>query len=167
MSDLYTEELIARKTSMVEKALRVVMILATALTLVAGIVISPLVLILFLVLVIVDLVKIPQFNLEYEYLYVNGELDIDKIIAKSKRKRVGTYTVSNMELIAPLSSRELAQARRDPSVKKVRDCSSGAGENRYGMVINTDGKKQIIIFEPNETMLRDIRRLSPRNVVTR
>ena len=115
MSDLYTEELIARKTSMVEKALRVVMILATALTLVAGIVISPLVLILFLVLVIVDFVKIPQFDLEYEYLYVNGELDIDKIIAKSKRKRVGTYTVSNMELIAPLSSRELAQARRDPS----------------------------------------------------
>ena len=55
MSDLYTEELIARKTSAVEKALRIVMIAATALALIAGLFITPFAFILFLVLIIVDL----------------------------------------------------------------------------------------------------------------
>lgn len=165
MSDLYTEELIARKTSAVEKALRIVMIAATALALIAGLFITPFAFILFLVLIIVDYVKIPQFNLEYEYLYVNGELDIDKIISKTKRKRVGSYAVSNMELLAPLHSGELDAVKRDSSIK-IRDCSSGEGEGRYGMVMNSNGKREMIIFEPNETMLRDIRRLSPRIVVT-
>ena len=29
---------------------------------------------------------IPKTDLEYEYLFVNGELDIDMIMSKSKRK---------------------------------------------------------------------------------
>ena len=30
---------------------------------------------------------IPKTDLEYEYLFVNGELDIDMIMSKSKRKK--------------------------------------------------------------------------------
>ena len=34
---------------------------------------------------------IPKTDLEYEYLFVNGELDIDMIMSKSKRKRVKSH----------------------------------------------------------------------------
>ena len=36
--------------------------------------------------------------LEYEYLYLNGELDIDCIYLKKRREHIGTYKVADMEL---------------------------------------------------------------------
>lgn len=164
MSDLYTEELITRKTPAVEKVLRILMIAATILALAAGLFVTPLAFVVFLALAIVDFVKIPQFNLEFEYLYVNGEMDIDKIISKTKRKHVGSYAVNDMEIMAPLNSRVLDSFKHDGALH-VKDCSSGEGDGRYAMVLNMDGKKEMIIFEPNETMISDIRRRSPRNVV--
>ena len=47
---------------------------------------------------------IPGTDLEYEYLFVNGELDIDKIMAKSKRKKAKTVDLTEADLIAPLDS---------------------------------------------------------------
>ena len=35
-------------------------------------------------------------NVEYEYLYLDKEITIDKVLYKAKRKRVGTYQVDNM-----------------------------------------------------------------------
>ena len=39
----------------------------------------------------------PGTDLEFEYLFVNGELDIDKIMAKSKRKRVKSLNITECE----------------------------------------------------------------------
>lgn len=38
------------------------------------------------IMVVVDIVLFKRFDLEFEYLYVNGDLDIDKIMAKQKEK---------------------------------------------------------------------------------
>ncbi len=32
-------------------------------------------------------IDVPQSDVEYEYLFVNGDLDIDKIMNKARRKR--------------------------------------------------------------------------------
>lgn len=47
---------------------------------------NPLILLLALVLGIVDYIFIPKLSVEFEYLYVNGELDIDRIYSQSRRK---------------------------------------------------------------------------------
>ena len=86
MSDLYTELLIKRETPSGEKAMKVAMIVVTVLAGVAGVLVNPLLLILFLGMCVLDYFKFPAFDLEFEYLYVNGELDIDKIMSKQKRK---------------------------------------------------------------------------------
>ena len=39
-------------------------------------------------------------DLEYEYLYLDKELVIDKVMAKSRRKRVAAYQVDRMEIMA-------------------------------------------------------------------
>ena len=44
---------------------------------------------------------IPKTDLEYEYLFVNGELDIDMIMSKSKRKRVKSLQLAEADLVAP------------------------------------------------------------------
>ena len=42
-----------------------------------------------------------------KYLYVNGELDIDAIYSKQKRKKMGSYDASELEILAPENSHEL------------------------------------------------------------
>ena len=46
-------------------------------------------------------------NYEFEYLYFQGELDIDRISAKSSRKRILSVSVKEMEILAPTGSAEL------------------------------------------------------------
>ena len=103
-------------------------------------------------------------DVEYEYLYVNGDLDIDKIINRSKRKRVFSTPISNMELLAPEGSPELAQYRNGI----VADYSSGVpGEKRYVLVVVEKGQVTKMIFEPNDTIIEGIFLLAPRKVIRR
>ena len=41
-------------------------------------------------------------NIEYEYIVTNGELDVDKIMGRSKRKRLVTADARNFEVFAPM-----------------------------------------------------------------
>ena len=48
-----------------------------------------------------------NLNVEYEYVFVNGDLDIDKIMNKARRKRMFSVDADQMELLAPVGSVEL------------------------------------------------------------
>ena len=87
MSDLYTEVLVKKQQTGKDKAIKGVLIFFTVLFAAAGIMMNPLILLLALVLGIVDYIFIPKLSVEFEYLYVNGELDIDRIYSQSRRKR--------------------------------------------------------------------------------
>lgn len=105
-----------------------------------------------------------QGSIEYEYIYVDKELQIDKILGKSRRKRVETLDLNQMEILAPLQSHSL-DAYRNRSGKAV-DYSTGVVEQpdkRYAMYL--DGARQII-FEPNEAMVKAIQAIAPRKVFT-
>ena len=39
----------------------------------------------------------PRFNVEYEYQYMNGEIDIDEIFSKSKTQKVTSLNLANVE----------------------------------------------------------------------
>ena len=100
---------------------------------------------------------------EYEYLYVDKELQIDRILGKSSRKRMETLDLKQLEILAPLRSHEL-DGYRNRNGKKV-DYSSGddAGVNpKYMLVI---GDKQVI-FEPTPEMVKTIHMFAPRKVFT-
>ena len=56
--------------------------------------------------------------LEYEYLYLNGELDIDCIYLKKRREHIGTYKVADMEALFPLD------AKRFRDIEKIRTSRS-------------------------------------------
>ena len=67
--------------------------------------------------------------LEYEYLYLNGELDIDCIYLKKRREHIGTYKVADMEALFPLD------AKRE-NIEKIRTSRSETvppGEEACGM----------------------------------
>ena len=101
MSDSYVECLVKAKQPTWAKILKVLLIALTVL--------SCLVMFVFIIFLPVALAAgvgayfLNMYtDLEYEYLYLDKELSVDKIMAKSKRKRVGTYSLDRMEVFAPV-----------------------------------------------------------------
>ena len=106
MSDSYVECLVKAKQPTWAKILKVLLIALTVL--------SCLVMFVFIIFLPVALAAgvgayfLNMYtDLEYEYLYLDKELSVDKIMAKSKRKRVGTYSLDRMEVFAPVYSYHL------------------------------------------------------------
>lgn len=99
-------------------------------------------------------------DLEYEYLYLDKELTVDKVMAKSKRKRVATYSLDRMEIFAPIKSYRLDNYKnRDV---KVKDYSIGEEQQpdlRYVMYYE-GGEK--IILSPSPELVKVMKNAAPR-----
>ncbi len=101
-------------------------------------------------------------DLEYEYLYLDKELVVDKVMAKSKRKRVASYSLSRMEIMAPIRSYHLDNYKNRQV--KVKDYSVGEElkpDLRYAIYYE-GGEK--ILFNPSPEMVKAMKNAAPRKV---
>jgi uncharacterized membrane protein YciS (DUF1049 family) len=95
---------------------------------------------------------ITMLNVEYEYTFINGDLDIDAIYNKSRRKRVFSGTVRDFEVMAHVE--DTAHAR-DFGNAEVKNYFSGVvGKDTYAFLAAHKGKRLKVIIEPNEKMLK-------------
>lgn len=157
------EHIVKRKTPPIDQGKKILLIVVTVLVAIAGIFISPLLLVAAIVLGIATYFLIQRWDLEYEYILVKDELRIDKIMVKTKRKKVCTLDLGTLEVMAPKKSHRLDYYRNNPKLK-VKDLSSlDESHKTYGMVLGQDGL-QMIYFEPDEEMFQMIQKLSPRKV---
>ena len=162
MSESYVELLVARKPSVAMRFLKMLMIMLKV-AFVLLLITLPGVVGLFLAAIAVVGAYFANMyaSIEYEYLYVDKEISVDKVLAKSKRKKAGSYTLDQMEIMAPLGSHRL-DSYKNRQLKTV-DYSSGEvqqPEKRYMMVMNDCQ----VILEPNEIMLKAIQDVAPRKV---
>ena len=101
-------------------------------------------------------------SVEFEYLYVDKEISVDKILNKTKRKKVEKFETERMEIFAPINSWHLDNMKNRQL--KVTDYSSGVAgqpDRRYVMIYSGDRK---IIFEPSEAMVKALQSVAPRKV---
>lgn len=164
MSDMYRELLVKREPQTSDKLFQVGLIVLTALA-AAAVIFTPWAMIALIALCVFDYFKFPSFHLEFEYLYVNGELDVDKILSQKSRKKAASYNVlEKMELLAPWDSHEMDYYRKGHQGKVV-DFSSGRADAKvYAMVYGGEKGTEIVLLEPDEVMLKDIQRIAPRKV---
>lgn len=103
---------------------------------------------------------IPRTKLEYEYSYLNGELSIDKIYDKRKRKKWVVYDLTSAELVAPAGSDSI---KRHLYGKKVLDYSSGfeSDEQKTGIVLKGNMGAEVILLKKNNRIINAIRNVKP------
>lgn len=163
MSETYVECLVARKPSTILSFLKILLIMLTVVFVLIGAIFLP-------GLVVAAITGVGAYfatmnaNVEYEYLYLDREVSVDKVMAKSRRKKAGSYSMEQMEIFAPLNSHRL-DSYRNRNLKTI-DYSSGIAaqpEKRYAMILNGDTK---IILEPNEAMVKAVQSVAPRKVFT-
>jgi hypothetical protein len=103
-------------------------------------------------------------DVEYEYLYLDKEVTVDKVYNKSRRKRVATFKLDKMEVFAPVHSYQLEKFGAKQA--KPTDYSIGYEDKpdlRY--IMYYEGNKQIL-FSPNEAMIKAMKNAAPRKVFT-
>lgn len=161
MNDFYTEQLVKKQTDMKDILIKAILVSATIVSFVI-ILMYPIGLILPIIMIVIDVFMFRRLNVEYEYLFLNGDLDIDKIMNKSKRKKMFNANVSDMELLAPVDAAELNQYRN----ARTLDFSSRTGQAKvYALVLSGQGETRKVIFEPNETIVEGFYMLAPRKVI--
>ncbi len=163
MSDMYRELLIKKEPGISDKLLKAGLILATVLA-AAAVLFTPWAILILTALCFVDYFKFPSFHMEFEYLYVNGELDVDKIMAKTTRKRAASYDMKNMEMLALWDSHPMDSYRNNQRTKVVDFSSGRAGAPVYAMVYDGEKGTEVVLFEPDEIILDDICRIAPQKV---
>ncbi len=161
MNETYVEWLVKKKTPVYMTLLKILFIMLTVCFVLIGFIIIP-ALLIGIALGVVSYFIYLHSELEYEYLYVDRELTVDKVMAKSKRKRVAVFSLDKMEVVAPIKSWHLDNYKNRND--KTADYSSGEEkqpDKRY--VFYYDGQKRII-FEPNEEMIKAMQFAAPRKV---
>ena len=105
-----------------------------------------------------------RLDVEYEYIYLNGEMDVDKIICRSERSRLLTVKAENFEQFGEYNDAAREKVDSYPANKRF-DVRSNKGNTLYYAIFNhKEYNKTLLIFEPDERILSDMKRYIQKSV---
>jgi len=160
MGDVFKEQIVKRKQTGMDSLKRVGLVVAMIIVFIIALVVVPYIApgLAFLTPVLILLAGFGAFFLngllkvEYEYIFTNGELDIDIIYNRSRRKRAFSSHVNKFDIMAHVE--DMTHAGAFHGAQETKDFSSGAvGENTYAFLVNYNSKRTKVIIEPNEKMM--------------
>jgi len=165
MSDAYVECLVKAKTKIWGKALKYVLIVLAVMFVLLMLLTMNIIMMILAIAAGVGAYFTNLFtDLEYEYLYLEKELTIDKVMAKSRRKRVAVYQLDRVEIFAPVRSYRLGNYK-NRNVKE-KDYSIGyedQPDQRY--VLYYEGGEKLIL-SPSAELVKVMKNAAPRKVFT-
>ena len=105
-------------------------------------------------------------SVEYEYIVINNNLDIDKIMAKKTRKRLISVDIKNATLMAKLDDTEVnGYLTSLPSKVRIYNYSAlNKNMESYFIDCVTEGQRCIIIFQPTAKMVEALWKFNPKAV---
>lgn len=160
MGDVFLEQIVKRKDTFKEAAIKImimfagVVIFLFSLMLLTNQFIGPFALLIGVGGIYFAWYFATGLNLEFEYIYTNGEIDFDKISAKRKRKRIITVRISSFDEFGKFDLEKFKNQRYDITINA--STSPSDPNTHYATFKNRDGKRCILMFTPNEKLLETI-----------
>ena len=166
--DMYAEYIVKKKSDFKTSLIKALVVLASAILMYIALIITQNA--VFFMPAAVALIGwagyhvFIQFNVEYEYIVTNGELDIDRIVARRGRRRIINIQTNNFELIAPYDDEHRA-AYESGEFKKTIDVRSGPDAEGWFVIANHKDQGRVrILFEPTPKMLKIFSEYLPRQM---
>lgn len=100
-------------------------------------------------------------NMEYEYQLTNCDLDITAIYARRKRKELLSVDCRDFHQLSPMKSKYKSIWSSKQNVIYFAASHINSKERWFAIFNNKDGRRSILIFEPNEEMMEIFRRFIP------
>lgn len=165
MNESYKELLVKKERDIKQKLIRVLCLIPTVLlgflTLITG---SIVYFIIVVALGVLDYFIFQWTDIEYEYLYLDREITIDKIMAKTRRKRAAKIEVDKIEIMAPERSHQL-DSYRNRQVK-ANDYSAGHDlPDQKLYAVYCEGNQRFML-NLDEDFVKTVKSIAPRKVFT-
>ncbi|MGN0299274.1 MAG: hypothetical protein ACI4C1_08865 [Lachnospiraceae bacterium] len=161
--DTYVEYLVTRKRSWLDNLTRFVAVFMTIFSfLLFSLTMNIIMFLIGLAFAIFGYFVFRNTSLEYEYLYLEKELSIDRITGRSKRKHVATLQLESAKILAPWGSRRLESYGKE-SVKQY-DFTAKNRKTSDHVYVMYYGERQRILLEMNEEMVKAIYDIIPNRV---
>ncbi len=103
-------------------------------------------------------------NLEFEYCFTNGALDVDKIINRRKRVAIASLNARKIEKMASVNNAEFQRLNNDETISKVYAISHREDGGQYYVLYEGDKGRAMLVFQPNEEIKDGFYRLNPGRV---
>ena len=167
MQEIYSETYLKAKAPLTRILLRAALIVVAVFAVLIGVIImmsmgTALALIAMIVVAGIISVVLPSTNVAYEYIFVDGQIDFDRILNGAKRKTLKRTDLEKIEIVAPEGSHKLDPFSRLPVV----DYSSGYDTDRHYIAVATGEKgNEQIRFTPDEKMLSMMRMKAPSKIM--
>lgn len=159
----YVESSVKRKETIATYAIRVLMISAVIFAFFISFY-NLFTLVISILLIVGVFYFFPQLKVEYEYVFVDGQMDFDKILGNNKRKTDLRIDFEQVEIMAPQGSSEL-NSYINMDLKRKNYTSRDPDVNPYVIIYRKGNTGYRILFEPNEVMIKAVRQKVPRKVV--
>ncbi len=164
MNDVYVEWLVPGKKNPAAGLIQIGAYVLTALFIIGGLMGFLPLFIPGIVMIGVDYFCIPMLSVEYEYLFCAGELQIDRIFSKEKRKTAKNYKLAQMEAFAEEGSSKLDNFN-NPNMKTSDFTSGDPDVKKYVMIVHHEDSMERVYLEPGEEMLKALKMSYPSKVV--
>lgn len=162
MNEMYEEVLISAGKNTKNFALMLVCYGVGVVCLAGGLVMNVLLLLPAIAGGIGGYIFMGKIHMEYEYAYTSGQIDIDVIYNKTKRKRLAEYDSEQLLCLAPKGSTALDNYPKD---MPVEDYTSKDETKPYYVAIYKDDKGQVALhLELPEDIVNNMRMKKPRCV---
>lgn len=165
MNEMYTEAGVKKQKNAKDTLIKVAIFVADAALLFAGLLGFSILLFLGIAAVVATVYFLPYLNVDYEYIFCDGQFDFDKIMGGNKRKTQLKLDLDSCEVLCPANSHQLDGYTYQRL--QVKDFSSGNPEAKVYALVGKELKNNTmvkVIFEPSEKMLSFAKQKAPRKV---
>ena len=105
---------------------------------------------------------LPLTDVEYEYLYCDRQISVDKIMGKAKRKELANFEVDKIEILCPQDSQRLADFNnRTFTVKDYLGHRESTEHKPYVLIY--EGKQKVLLDLPSD-FVKMVQNNAPRKV---
>lgn len=164
MNDHYVEVLVRRESEEMMQRKRSVMRISIAVMFgIAFFSAIPIFYILTMLLMIVYYFAIVRANVEFEYFYMNGELEIAKVVNKTRRKNVLAVRDERIKLIVPVES--VAQLEYG-QLKTVNCAAKSTHQDNYAIIFSNRNVLEKVIITMDDNLLKELTLRMPSKVNT-
>lgn len=101
---------------------------------------------------------ITGLNKEYEYVVTKGDLDIDMIIARRRRKRAYSVKAKDIEMMASCSSDEYKSMQKQANLKVINLAAVSDDPQNWFIVSQYNSARTMAIISADERVIRNIHR---------
>ena len=162
--DNFYEQLLTTKEHFTYKVADVLMYLLVILGVASLIILGQFLLFIVFVLTAVGIFFAKKnLFIEYEYIFTNGEIDIDKIFEMKKRKRIISFNIKDVEIIAKDNSQYIKDFINKPN-KVINLYPPNYNGQIFVAILNKGAEMIMIKFAPDEKILNLAFKYNPRAI---